>query len=313
MLDRRPDVDPGAIDAVLSNAFGNGVPVTYARTPDGVSTQVYRVVRGNETFYLRVAEEEHENLETDAALHRRLLDSGVKVPDIVHVEAFNAGIGRSVMVTTEVRGRSLATQPDAVIEDAGADIARINRVSVDGFGWIQRTGPAWPLTGEYPTYEPFLTSYLPVRWPGVLGRVFGVDALDLIERLIEQERSSAPTRAVLAHGDFDASPIFADASGYTGLIDFGEIRGTERFFDLGHFYLHDEGAPMLPALLRGYERVTALPSDYIDAIRRSAILLGLRQLCRWLGPLRNLTIDHPLPTSRVRRINELLQQSSPSA
>jgi len=313
MLSRRPEIEPAAIDAVLAAAFGRSVPVTYARTLDGVSTQVYRVVRGDETFYLRIAEESHENLETDAALHRRLLSAGVKLPDIVSVEAFNVRIGRSVMVTTEVRGGSLEIQSDAVIEDAGADLARINAVPVDGFGWVQRTGSAWPLAAEFPTYEPFLMSYLPSRWPGVLEKVFAADDLDLIEDLIEQERSAAPVRALLAHGDFDASPIFADESGYSGLIDFGEIRGTERSFDLGHFYLHDEGAPMLPALLRGYERVTALPGDHMIAIRRSAILLGLRQLCRWLGPPRHLTMDHPLPVSRIQRISELLRPSSPGA
>jgi hypothetical protein len=79
LLTRKPDVDAAAIDALLQKVFGTSTPVTYERTPDGVSTQVYRLVRGSETFYLRIAEEADENLETDAELHQRLRDLGVKV------------------------------------------------------------------------------------------------------------------------------------------------------------------------------------------------------------------------------------------
>jgi hypothetical protein len=69
--------------------------------PDGVSTQVYRLVRGPETFYLRLAEETDENLETDAELHRRLLALGVRVPQVVFVEPFDEAIGTSVAITKD--------------------------------------------------------------------------------------------------------------------------------------------------------------------------------------------------------------------
>jgi hypothetical protein len=125
--------------ALLRGVFGTSVPVTYQRTPDGVSTQVYRIWRGSDVFYLRIAEEAHENLETDAELHRRLRDLGVKVADIVHVEPFNADIGRSTLVTTQVPGVSLAeicapALAASLAEQAGADLAVINQIPVDRFG-----------------------------------------------------------------------------------------------------------------------------------------------------------------------------------
>ena len=61
----------------------------------------------------------------------------------------------------------------------------------------------------------------------------------------------------------------------------------------------------MPALLRGHQRTRALPDGHEQAIRRSAILLGLRQLCRWLGPGRNEPLDSPAVQHRARRINEL--------
>jgi aminoglycoside phosphotransferase (APT) family kinase protein len=315
-LTRRADIDKAATDALLRRVFGTSVPVTYQRTPDGVSTQVYRIWRGSEVFYLRIAEEAHENLETDAELHRRLRGLGVKVADIVHVEPFNADIGRSTLVTTQVPGVSLAeicapALAASVAEQSGADLAVINQIPVDGFGFVRRRGRRWPLQAEYPQYENFLVSFLPQPWPGPLASLFDDAGVAVVEDLVEHERTRPRATAVLQHGDFDVTPIFCAGDRYTGLIDFGEIRGAEPLFDLGHFHLHDqETSPsiLLPALLLGYQRVQPLPADHQESIRRSAILLGLRQLCRWLGPPRHYPFDSPAVTHRVRRINELIAQ-----
>jgi aminoglycoside phosphotransferase (APT) family kinase protein len=313
-LTRKPDIDPAATVALLRRVFGTAVPVTWQRTPDGVSTQVYRIRRGTEVFYLRIAEEPEDNLEAEAELHRRLRHLGVRVADIVHVEPFNAGIGRSTLITTEIPGVSLAeiSAPEraaAVAEQAGSDLAVINQIPVDGFGFVRRTDRRWPLHAEYRTYETFLVSFLPQSWPGPLADLFDRPGLTVLEGLIEQERGSHRSTAVLQHGDFDVTPIFGHGGRYTGLIDFGEIRGAEPLFDLGHFHLHDQETTatiLLPALLRGYQRVQPLPADHREAIRRSAILLGLRQLCRWLGPPRHHPLDHPAVTRRVRRLQHLI-------
>jgi Ser/Thr protein kinase RdoA (MazF antagonist) len=310
---RKPDVDAAALTALLRRVFGVSVPVTCRRTADGVSTQVYRLVRGSETFYLRVAEEAGENLETDAELHRRLRGLGVNVAQVVFVEPFDAAVGRSVMVTTEVPGTSLAEVSSpavarSVAEAAGEDLAVLNQVLVDGFGWIRRHGPGWPLHAEHRTYQPFVTSHLPAVWPGPLASLFPTSVLDAIEGMLEHERLRPPAGAWLAHGDFDVTAIFWAGGRYTGLIDFGEIRGAEPMFDLGHFHLHDrETVPvrLLPALLDGYRRVQPLPSGHDQSMRRSAVLLGLRQLCRWLGPTRGYRLDHPAVVHRATRISHL--------
>ncbi|HEY7200645.1 MAG TPA: aminoglycoside phosphotransferase family protein [Candidatus Dormibacteraeota bacterium] len=298
----------------MRRAFGASAPVSCQRTPDGVSTQVYRLVRRSETFYLRVAEEADDNLETDAELHRRLHALGVRVPRVVFVEPFDAALGRSVLITTEVAGASLAETAcpaavaRAVVEEAGEDLAVVNGVAVDGFGWVRRRGSGWPVQAEHAGYPAFLTSDLPADWPGPLDSLFSSPVLDAIEAMLDHERARPPAMGRLAHGDLDTTAIFCSGGRYSGLIDFGEIRGAEPMFDLGHFELHDrERAPggLLPALLRGYRRVTALPPDHRRSIRRSAVLLGLRQLCRWLGPPRGHRLDHPAVARRAARIRQL--------
>jgi aminoglycoside phosphotransferase len=316
-LIRKPDVDLEALRELLTDVFGNSVPVRSQRTPDGVSTQVYRVWRGEEIFYLRIAEEADENLETEAELHQRLRGLGVKTADIVHVDPLNADIGRSVLITTEIAGVSLSEVSDPAIsattaEEAGADLAVINGIPVDGFGFVRRRDRRWPLAAEYQNYETFLVSYLPQPWPGPLTQLFDRAHLSAIEDSIEYERTRHRTTAVLNHGDFDATPIFCSGDRYSGLIDFGEIRGADPFFDLGHFQLHDgETNPntLLPALIRGYRRTRALPDDHPLQIRRSAILLGLRQMCRWLGPPRHQSVTSRTVFTRARRIKELIERT----
>ncbi|GAA4449997.1 hypothetical protein GCM10023170_035150 [Phytohabitans houttuyneae] len=151
--------------------------------------------------------------------------------------------------------------------------------------------------------------FLPRPWPGPLGALFSDGTLRAIEALIDEERGQPLPHAVLAHGDFDPTHIFCAGGGYSGLIDFGEIRGAEPAFDLGHFLLYDE-ASLLPALLRGYGRVEPLPDGHGRSIIRSAVLLGLRQLCRCLGPPRHRPLDAPGVLARARRLTALVGQSS---
>jgi hypothetical protein len=53
-------------------------------------------------------------------------------------------------------------------------------------------------------------------------------------------------------------------------------------------------------------RIQPLPQGYAESIRGSAVLLGLRQLCRWLAPERGLGLDHPVIVARAKRITQIL-------
>jgi aminoglycoside phosphotransferase (APT) family kinase protein len=136
-----------------------------------------------------------------------------------------------------------------------------------------------------------------------------VAELERLWALVDSERRRELAGARLAHGDFDSTAIFQRDGDYSGLIDFGELRGTEPLFDLGHFHLWEHQRTPLPlweALLAGYREVAAPPTGYEELVARSATLLGLRQLARWLGPPRNLQPGHPMATGRVARLRQLL-------
>jgi aminoglycoside phosphotransferase (APT) family kinase protein len=311
-LERRPDVDQGALHALLRRVLGAGR--TVARTPAGVAAQVYRVEAAGRVLYVRIAEEDDEDLSVDMSLLERLRVLGLLVPEVVHVEPFDQALGRSVLIMGEIAGEPLAHCRDQraarrVARAAGRELAVLNGVGVQGFGWVRRQAPGWPLRGRSSTYAGFVTSYLPDPWPGPLAALFTVAELDRLWALVDSERRRDLACATLAHGDYDTTQIFQLDGYYTGLIDFGEIRGTEPLFDVGHFSLWDHEStpvPLLHDLLAGYGEIAALPAGHDELVRRSATLLGLRQLARWLRPPRSLERDHPAVTGRVARLRQLL-------
>jgi Ser/Thr protein kinase RdoA (MazF antagonist) len=291
-----------------------GSELSLARTPTGVAAQVYRVQAAGRVLYVRIAEEANEDLTVDAALLEHLRALGLRVPVVVHVEPFDPALGRSVLITGEIAGEPLAGCRDQraarrVARAAGGELAVLNGVRVQGFGWVQRQPPAWPLRATSSTYAEFVTSYLPDPWPGPLGALFAVAELERLWVLVDSERRRGLTGARLAHGDFDTTAIFQREGYYSGLIDFGEIRGTEPLFDLGHFWLWEHQrtpVSLWDALLAGYGEVEPLPAGHEELVGRAATLLGLRQLARWLGPPRNLRPDHPGVRGRVARLRQLL-------
>lgn len=289
---RKPDVDLDALGRLLTRVFGIGTAYSCRRTPDGSSTQVYRVDRGAETFYVRIAERADDSFAPEAALHQALVAAGAKVPDVVHYEPFYAPIARSVLVTTEILGgpmdESTSTAAAASIgRSAGRDLAKIHNVGVEGFGWIRREHgrSGWPLRAEYSTYVEYVDP-ASVADP-LLGIGFSPAQVRAVESLLTVAIVLGPTGATgsVAHGDFDTSHVFASAGAYTGLIDFGEIRGTDYTFDFATLVLSkDEHLPA--SLIRasvesGYTEVRALPADHERRLYLACVLSASHRLAVW--------------------------------
>lgn len=166
---------------------------------------------------------------------------------------------------------------------AGRELALLNQVAVQGFGWVLRdlradqrlraehtTLQEWVTHDVAPSVEVLLQSQaLPPR-----------DAQAMRAALEEAAVLFATAPAVLAHGDFDTTHIYHQDGQYTGMIDFGEIRGTHPLYDVGHFVI--ESSDLLPALLEGYRELAPLPADYLRRINLSALLIVARQLGRRL-------------------------------
>ncbi|MDQ3539773.1 MAG: aminoglycoside phosphotransferase family protein [Chloroflexota bacterium] len=112
-------------------------------------------------------------------------------------------------------------------------------------------------------------------------------------------------RSWLAHGDFDAKHICADPDShtYTGIIDFGEIRGADPLYDLGHLSVHAAdafGTDVCEPVLTGYQERVDLPGDWLGEIHLQTVAITTRALAIQLGrpesAYRRALIDrlHPL-------------------
>lgn len=235
--------DRDVLAGLVRGAIPGGRSVSIGRASGGRVVVVYRAMVDGVRYYLRLAEEPGQDLTTDALVLGQLRALGVRVPRVVAASPATAAFPRSWMIMTEVPGRGIARgctddQARQAAIAAGRDVAVINSVPVSGFGWLRRDGSE-QLTAELPSYSQFVVSYLPEPWPGKLNEVFDLRQLDALRALAAGEQERPFHVGHLAHGDLDVTHIYCHAGRYSGIIDFGEMRGADRYFDLGHFLLHD--------------------------------------------------------------------------
>lgn len=275
--------EAGLVRAVAGR-FLNGV-TGVERVSKGWSTYVYRIAAGSGTYYLRFLPED-ASFAAEALAHRILLDKGVSVPRVLGFERKDRATGLSIMLTAEMPGVSMddgwpGDGAADILREAGRQIALVHEVPVDGFGWIDRTSHDM-LKGVKPTFQDYFGEFLYADLKALERYEFTDGERARIADLMEEGRRLLDVRdAVLVHGDFDISHIFHSGGRYTGLIDFGEIRGNSRLFDLATFTLFD-GPPDRTAysrLFEGYREVAPLSSEDLYAVE----IMGLSIAVRFLG------------------------------
>lgn len=270
--------------------------VTIARDESGGSTPVYRIIAGTEVFYLRLGEEPRECRDAEVRVHRLLHAAGVPVPVIVAWETAPPELDRCATLTSRMPGEPLLELPSLsgdrgalVARAAGRDLARISRIAVRGYGWVDAVDPVdGSLIAEHSTRNAWASEYedagREILGSHIFSRADSSRLWNALDRWLAQPEREM---SVLAHGDFDATHIFIDpeTGTYTGIIDFGEIRGADPLYDLGHALLQDaqpDRSPIFPDLLAGYRDIVSLPNDSLSLIRDQAIAIGVRQLAIFL-------------------------------
>lgn len=295
--------DPAAVTALVQRIFPAARSPAVERVAEGVSTRVYRIRQGEATYYLRVLPEVDATFAPEVQVHALLAERGVRVPEALYYSPLDEGVARSVMLTTEIPGDSIARRAldeatPAILRDAGRQLALVNSVAVHGFGWVRRDRPhVVALEAEHPSLRAFATEHLESDLAALAGTLLTEAECAATRGVIAAHPTWLDSeQAWLAHGDFDTTPIFAHEDCYSGLIDFGEIRGADRWYDLGHFQLYDgETAPifLLDWLLEGYQAVTPLPAEYRERISFASLLIAVRTLARTLGKYPRWAPRHP--------------------
>lgn len=283
-------IDLERVEAVVSQLFPAS-DTRVERVLSGISTYVYRIISRGQTYYLRILPDEAGSFLPEIAALARARESHVNVPEVIHFEDYNETLGRSIMIEREIKGLALSRTDfpreivERVVVEAGRELAVINSVPVEGFGWVQadREQPA-RLRAQWPTYRAFALEHRQADLNYLRMHVLKPREIALLEHVLASYDSWLELdQGYLAHGDFDSTHIFQDRGRYSGIIDFGEVRGGGCWYDLAHFRIRDGARPpfqLFPALERGYSEITPFPPAYEQHLRFTSVLLNLRALSR---------------------------------
>jgi aminoglycoside phosphotransferase (APT) family kinase protein len=293
----QPYDDAATVAHYVQTLLPQAHPLRIERVAEGVSTIVYRIGSPLDTYYLRICPEAGVSLAAEVAVHQQLEALGVHVPHVLHFEPLHPVFQRSVMLTSAIPGRAIGyRQPPpmagAIVRQAGRELARLNQIMVQGYGWV---GSLAPTTSALATEYPSLAQWLRAHFTAPIEALADCEALsradvDQLRKLLDHACTILGEEpAVLAHGDFDVTHIYYQHDSYTGMIDFGEIRGAHWLYDLGHFAI--ESGELLPFLLEGYEETRALGVEDMDKLKLTSLLIAARRMGRCL--LRRRAVHAP--------------------
>lgn len=252
------------------------------RVPKGSSTYVYRAITDTETYYIRFLPED-ASFATEVLVHRTLFEAGVSVPRIIGWEHKNELTGLSVMIENEVPGISVEDEKpklnlQEIMRDAGRQLAHIHGITVDGFGWINKDYPD-ALKGEKAGFDEYFNEFLRSDLNTLHQYPFSkAERIRITELMLKAQDVLRVEKAVLVHGDFDISHIFHSAGRYSGIIDFGEVRGNNRLFDLATFTGFYQDKILYSYLLDGYLEIAYLSEKDLYAVELMALFIILRLL-----------------------------------
>ncbi len=252
------------------------------RVPKGSSTYVYRTVTNTETYYIRFLPEE-ASFATEVFVHRTLYEAGVSVPRIIGWEHKNELTGLSVMIENEIPGISVEDERpklnlQEIMRDAGRQLAHIHSIRVNGFGWINKDYHD-VLKGEKAGFDEYFSEFLSGDLNILHQYPFSkAERIRITDLMMKAQEILRVKNAVLVHGDFDISHIFHSAGRYSGIIDFGEVRGNNRLFDLATFTGFYQDRMLYSYLLDGYLEIAYLSEEDLYAVELMALFIILRLL-----------------------------------
>lgn len=246
---------------------------------EGVSTNVFKL-EDIETYYLKILPNRNF-LEATLLANKLLLQKGINVPEIVYSKEDS----KNFYIEKELKGRSIKKdttisegQKEEIVIEAGKDLAKTNSIPVNGVGWMKEVKED-NLYSHGKNYYDFILNNIPNMLNGLLNiNVLSIEQVEEIKNYILQHQNLLDTKDIshLAHGDFCIEHIYHLNGEYTGVIDFGDIRGTSRYHDLAHFYTYNRD--YFESLVKGYNSVHQLPSDYMDRIIVEAVVFGVSKL-----------------------------------
>lgn len=248
----------------------------------GCSTFVYRILSDNGTYYIRLLPED-DSFASEVLIHEKLIKVGMKVPKVLYFEEKNEITNLSLMILDEIPGDCIEDKSPnenlrKILIEAGRELALLHSIPVNGFGWIDKKNCS-ELKGEKLDFESYFGEYIDYDLDKLRLYDFTKEEVNLIEKYMQEANDVLKVEnAVLVHGDFDISHIFHESGRYSGVIDFGEVRGNNRLYDLATFIGFYQDEVSYSYLLEGYSQIYSLSNDDLYSIELMALFIILRFL-----------------------------------
>jgi len=250
--------------------------------PKGRSTFVYRVITNCGSYYMRFLPED-ASFAAEVLAHNAMRSAGVRVPQVIAFEDKNELTGLSAMLLDEIPGICIEEHKPKrnlqdIVREAGRQLALIHSIPIDGFGWIDRSSYD-TLKGEKASFDEYFSEYLNHDLQALRQYPFSEEeVMEITDLMMKAKEILNVKKAVLVHGDFDISHIFHSSGKFSGIIDFGEIRGNNPLFDLATFVGFYQDRELYSYLLEGYSEIAPLTDKDLYGVELMALFIILRFL-----------------------------------
>lgn len=253
----------------------------------GETNEVYDVLFADGAKVIaRISSDPDKNLEQEQWALRECGMRGVPVPEMLGVWHLSTqGDPLNICIQRKIEGVLLpnANLPHHVLRQivvqAGEFLSRIHAIPVKGFGYINGQGE-----GEFSTPEGEIDAFVKMEseFHALAKRVDLSDrAMSQALRLVvDEERVVRSVEPCLTHNDFCAKHILVANGAISGIIDFGEVAGSEPLSDFVRWDYYDAARFPLEWLQEGYTNKQVFDNNFTQRLHVKRIGFSL-WVMRW--------------------------------
>jgi aminoglycoside phosphotransferase (APT) family kinase protein len=166
-----------------------------------------------------------------------------------------------------------------IVMQAGALLSRIHTVPVKGFGYINGRGE-----GEFLTPQSEITAFVEMEaeFHALAQRIDLSDRAmsRALRSVVDDWRVAQSIRPCLTHNDFSTKHILVANGMISGIIDFGEVAGSEPLSDLVRWDYYDAARFPFAWLQEGYTDKQVFGADFTRRLHIKRIAFSLWAM-RW--------------------------------
>lgn len=266
------------IESLINSIIPKNNTHTIERTSHNFSTIVFRII-GNKIFYLRIAVDKKENFTPETLIHSKLIELGLNVPEIIFFENFSSKLnGHSFMLIPDIGGVQINNNVfKEVIYEAGKGLAKINSLHFNGFGMIERFSKnISEIKGSKENHIDFILNFYKEKLLKIYkNNIITNCDITRLENFIEQNKHLLDIdKGNLVHGDFNLNHIFQKDGVLSGIIDFGDAKISNQFYDLAYFKICNRN--YFEDLFDGYKQNIVLPENWENILKITTLIVGIR-------------------------------------